>query len=229
MLVEIKNILSPEQISNIQGHLAKGQFIDGKLSAGSAAIRVKNNQELTQDGKLIDYLNNLVMTPLVSNPVYQAAVMPLRVASPFYARYHPGMHYGDHVDDPVMGQANAAPGGGLYRTDVSTTVFLNNPDDYDGGELMINTSFGRTSIKLNAGDAITYPSSSLHQVTEVTGGERLVAVTWAQSMVRDPAQRELLYTLYHAKEKLLRERPQDSETAQVNTAYINLVRMWSEL
>lgn len=229
MLVEINNILSADQISNIQGHLAKGEFIDGKLSAGSAAIRVKNNQELMQDGKLVDYLNNLVMTPLVSNPIFQAAVMPIRVASPFYARYQPGMHYGDHVDDPVMGQAGNAPGGGLYRTDVSATVFLNNPDDYEGGELMINTSFGQTGIKLNAGDAITYPSSSLHRVAEVTKGERLVAVTWAQSMIRDPAQRELLYTLYQAKEKLLKAHPQDSTTAQVNTAYVNLVRMWSEL
>lgn len=224
MLVEIKNLLSPQQLQNIRQHLEKGEFIDGKLSAGTAAAKVKNNQELTQAGQLTEYLNNLVMGTLLAHPVYQAAVMPYRVASPFYARYQTGMHYGDHVDDPIMG-----PPGGQYRTDVSTTVFLNEPSDYEGGELVINTSFGEHKIKLNAGDAVTYPSSSLHHVAEVISGERLVAVTWAQSMVRDPAQRELLYTLYRAKEKLLKERPEDTETAQVNTVYVNLVRMWAEM
>lgn len=224
MLVEIKNVLSKEQLTNVQSHLADGKFVDGKLSAGSAAIRVKNNQELAKDDKLVDYLNDLVMGSLVANKSYQAAVMPARIASPFYVRYQTGMQYGDHVDDPIMGSP-----GGHYRTDVSTTVFLNNPEDYEGGELIINASFGEHKVKLNAGDAITYPSSMLHRVAEVTSGERLVAVTWAQSLIRDPAQRELLYMLHKAKEKLLNERPQDSETAQVNTAYVNLVRMWSDV
>jgi len=224
MLVEIRNLLSPEQLKNIRQHLEKGEFIDGRLSAGSAAAKVKNNQELNQTGQLTEYLNNLVMGTLLAHPTYQAAVMPYRVASPFYARYRPGMRYGNHVDDPIMG-----PPGGQYRTDVSTTVFLNEATEYEGGELVINTSFGEHKVKLNAGDAVTYPSSSLHHVAEVTSGERLVAVTWAQSMVRDPAQRELLYTLYRAKEKLLLERPEDEETAQVNTAYVNLVRMWAEM
>ena len=224
MLVEIQKLLSPDQVSNIQGHLANGNYVDGRLSAGSAALRVKHNQELESGGKLMEYLNNLVMGALVAHPAYQAAVMPLRVAAPFYARYQPGMHYGNHVDDPVMG-----PAGQLYRTDVSTTVFLNAPDEYDGGELVINTSFGEHKVKLNAGDAVAYPSSSLHHVAEVTKGQRLVAVTWAQSLIRDPAQRELLYTLYQAKESLLQQQPDAEETAQVNTAYINLVRMWSEL
>ncbi|MGW8248681.1 MAG: Fe2+-dependent dioxygenase [Acidiferrobacterales bacterium] len=229
MLVEIKNLLTKEQIKNIQQHLGKGDFVDGRLSAGSAATRVKNNLELTQNGQLIEYLNNMVMGTLVANPVYQAAVMPFRVASAIYARYQPGMHYGDHVDDPIMGAPGSMPGAGLYRTDVSTTVFLNSAEDYEGGELVINTSYGEHRVKLNAGDAVTYPASSLHHVSEVTSGERLVAVTWAQSMIREPARRELLYTLYQAKESLLAQRPNDRETAQVNTAYVNLVRMWSEL
>jgi len=209
MLVEIRNLLSNEQLKNIQEHLKKAEFIDGRLSAGSAATRVKNNQELGQGGQVVDYLNSIVMNALVAHPVYQAAVMPLRVASAIYARYQPGMHYGDHVDDPIMG-----PPGGVYRTDVSTTVFLNSPEDYEGGELVIHTSFGEHRVKLNAGDAV---------------GERLVAVTWAQSMIREPSRRELLYTLYKAKESLLAKQPDDPETAQVNTAYVNLVRMWSEL
>jgi len=229
MLVKIKNLLAAGQIKNIQDHLAKGQFRDGRLSAGSAATRVKNNQELEQSGQVLDYLNQLVMGALVAHPTYQAAVMPLRVASAIYARYEPGMQYGDHVDDPIMGATGSAAGAGLYRTDVSTTIFLNAAEDYDGGELIINTSYGEHRVKLNAGDAVTYPAGSLHRVAEVTRGERLVAVTWAQSMIRQPEKRELLYGLYQAKEALLAQRPEDTETAQVNTAYINLVRMWSEL
>ena len=118
---------------------------------------------------------------------------------------------------------------GLYRTDIAITIFLNEPDSYDGGELIIHTAFGEQQVKLPAGHAVMYPASSLHRVAEVTRGERLVAVTWVQSMVRDPAQRELLYTLNQARESLLRVSPESAEAAQVNTAYVNLFRMWSEL
>ena len=121
------------------------------------------------------------------------------------------------------------PAGGRYRSDVSCTVYLNGPDGYDGGELVINTTFGTREVKLPAGDAVLYPSSSLHHVAPVTRGERLVAVTWIQSMVRDAARRELLHELNQAREKLLVERPQAEETAQVDHAYVNLVRMWAEV
>ena len=121
------------------------------------------------------------------------------------------------------------PPGQQYRSDVSTTVFLNEPDDYVGGELVINTSFGEQKIKLAAGAAVVYPSSSLHHVAEVTAGTRLVAVTWTQSIIRDPARRELLYQLNQARESLLKTRPDDSETKNVDVAYVNLFRMWAEL
>jgi PKHD-type hydroxylase len=164
------------------------------------------------------------MGSLVRHPEYRAGALPLKVATPFYARYTPGMTYGDHVDDPIMGTGNA-----LYRTDIAITIFLNEPEDYDGGELTIRTPFGDQTVKLPAGDAVLYPASSLHQVAPVTRGERLVAVTWVQSLVRDPARRELLYGLNQAREKLLRTSPDAPETAQVNTAYVNLLRMWSDL
>ncbi len=133
------------------------------------------------------------------------------------------MAYGDHVDDPVMGP------GPRYRSDIAITVFLSDPESYDGGELVIRTSFGDRAVKLAAGEAIMYPASSQHHVAEVTRGERLVAVTWVQSLVRDPVKRELLYELNLAREKLLRELPDAEETARVNTAYVNLVRMWADL
>ncbi len=223
MLLEIPEVLSPEQINQVRELLAQGRFIDGRLSAGMAAKRVKHNEELGPEDRLVQPLNNIVMGSLVRHPVYQSAVLPLKVASPFYARYAPGMTYGDHVDDPVMG-----PPQGRYRSDVSTTVFLSEPDEYDGGELVVRTPFGEQTVKLPAGHAVVYPSSSLHHVAEVTRGERLVAVTWAQSMVRDPARRELLYELNQARESLLKHRPQDDETKRVDVAYVNLVRMWAD-
>jgi len=189
-----------------------------------AAKRVKNNEELAADEQQMQQLNNLVMGSLVQHDEFKAAAIPLRVAAPYYARYTKGMTYGDHVDDPIMGGA-----GQQYRSDVSTTVFLNEPDEYEGGELVITTSFGEQKIKLSAGSAVVYPSSSLHHVAEVTKGTRLVAVTWTQSMIRDPVKRELLYQLNQARESLLKNRPDDKETKQIDISYVNLFRMWSEL
>ncbi len=222
MLYRISNVLGRFQLDRVTAILAEARFVDGRLSAGMAAKRVKHNQELDPSSGDMATLNNMVMGALVSHPTFKSAVLPHRAAAPFYARYAPGMRYGDHVDDPVMG-----PTGGRYRSDVSVTVFLN--DGYEGGELVVQTAFGPREIKLPAGDAVVYPSSSLHHVAEVIGGERLVAVTWAQSMVRDVARRELLHELNQARDKLLKERPDAEETRQVDTAYVNLIRMWAEV
>lgn len=224
MMLQLNDVLNATQLENVRRTLARAEFVDGRLSAGKVARAVKNNEELKANAQLLELLNNEVMGRLVQHPDYQAGALPQRVASPFYARYTPGMQYGDHVDDPIMGSQ-----GQLYRTDVSITVFLNEPDEYEGGELVINTSFGQSNVKLKAGDAVMYPSSSLHHVAEVTKGERLVAVTWVQSMVRDPAKRELLYTLYQAKEKLLETSPNEEISNQVNTTYVNLMRMWVDI
>jgi PKHD-type hydroxylase len=224
MLVTIPDVLDPQRIDFVQSMLKNARFVDGKLSAGTAASRVKQNEELQMDNTQLEQLNNIVMGCLVKHPTFQSAALPVKIAAPFYARYQPGMTYGDHVDDAIMG-----PPQGRYRSDVSTTVFLNSPDDYDGGELVIRTSFGEQQIKLQAGQAVVYPSSSLHHVAEVTRGERLVAVTWAQSMVRDPAQRELLFGLNQARESLLQKHPDEAETRQVDITYSNLFRMWAEI
>ncbi len=224
MLLTIPSVLTPEEIQVAQDLLAKGRFVDGKLSAGQEAVRVKNNTELQAQDALMTPLNNLVMGKLVRHPVYQNAALPAGIAAPFYARYTEGMRYGNHVDDPVMGPANQR-----YRSDISITVFLNAPQDYDGGELVIVSNFGEQSVKLNAGDAVMYPSSSTHRVNEVTRGERLVAVTWCQSMVRDAAQRELLYNLSLARDALIANDATADTTQRVSNAYTNLVRMWAEL
>jgi PKHD-type hydroxylase len=224
MLLQLHNVLNQDELAAARGVLSDAAFADGRLSAGMAARRVKENQEADRTAPRITELDNLVMGRLVQHPEYRAAALPLRVAAPFYARYSPGMRYGDHVDDPVMGQAD-----GLYRTDIAVTIFLNDPQDYDGGELVVRTAFGENRVKLPAGDAVLYPASSLHRVEEVTRGERLVAVTWVQSLVRDPQRRELLYELHQVRERMLRESPDDPATTKVNAVYVNLVRMWGEL
>ena len=224
MLTQIRKLLDQEQLAIAHRLIAAGGFQDGSRSAGMAARRVKHNDELALEPAQMSDLNNLVMGTLVKHPLYRSAAMPLKIAAPYYARYTPGMSYGDHVDDPIMGQ-----GSELYRSDVSITIFLNSPDDYDGGELVIQTAFGEQQVKLPAGDAVIYPSSSLHHVAEVSRGERLVAVSWIQSLVRDPGKRALLHEMNLARETLLHEQPDAEATAQVNHAYINLVRMWSEL
>jgi len=222
MLLAIKNVLNENQLKVIQTLLKNAEFVDGKLSAGKEARQVKNNQELPQDSPLHEQLNQMVMSALLQNSEYQDFAFPLKVATPFYARYTQGMTYGFHVDDPVMGPMHSR-----YRSDIATTIFLN--DDYEGGELTIKTTLGEQQIKLTAGDAIVYPATTLHQVNEVTQGQRLVAVTWAQSMIKDPQKRELVYELGQARNILIDERANSDEAVHVSNVYANLVRRWSEL
>lgn len=224
MLLTISGLLEQASLERIAAMLAGAPFVDGKLSAGMTAAKVKQNEEVAADAAHINALNALVMKPLVAHPTFKLGVLPQRVAVPYYARYRAGMAYGLHVDDPVMGPAD-----GRYRSDVSVTVFLNEPNDYTGGELMIQGHFGEQAIKLAAGDAVIYPSSSLHRVAEVTSGERLVAVTWIQSMIRDPAQRAILYDLGQLRETALQQTPQSEDTQRLDRAYVNLVRMWAEV
>jgi PKHD-type hydroxylase len=224
MLITIPDVLDKKELDVVHDFISQANFVDGKLSAGSEAIDVKNNLEMQTSDQLMAQLNNLVMGKLVRHPVYLNAAMPAKIASPFYAKYSKGMQYGNHIDDPIMG-----PAGQRYRTDLSITVFLNSPEDYDGGELVVQTAYGEQRVKLEAGNAVMYPSGSTHRVAEVTRGERIVAVTWLQSMVRDPAQRELLYRLSQARDILLDKSKGEEETELVSNAYINLVRMWSDL
>jgi len=224
MLITINKVLNQEELGVARDLLGRGEFLDGKLTAGIEASTVKNNQELNPDENLLTPLNNLVMGKLVQNPTYLAATFPKQIAAPIYARYTKGMSYGNHIDDPLMG-----PPGNRYRTDISITVFLNDPDEYEGGELVITTNYGEHQVKLNAGDAVIYPSSSTHHVNEVTRGERIVAVTWLQSMIREPSKRELLYNLHLAREDMLQNQPGTETTERVSNSYVNLVRMWSEV
>lgn len=224
MMLHIPRVIDPVQLGVIQGALKQARFVDGKLSAGMAAEKVKRNEEMDQHTETAIQLSKIIIGNLYNHAIFRSAAMPLRVATPFFARYRPGMTYGDHIDDPVMGGDAQR-----FRCDIATTVFLNAPEEYVGGELLIRTQFGDQRIKLPAGDAVVYPASSLHQVAEVTKGERLVAVTWIQSMIREPAKREILHELNLAREKLLQESSSGDTAKQVDHAYTNLVRMWAEV
>lgn len=224
MLMTIPDVLDQNTLEQIRDLLKDAIFVDGKLSAGRDAQRVKFNEEMQSDDKLDAQLNQMVLGALYDHPTFQAAAMPLKLSSAFFARYTKGMSYGQHVDDAIMGSQ-----GGQYRTDLSMTVFLSDPDTYDGGELIIETENGEQAVKLPAGHAVFYPSGSLHRVAEVTSGERMVAVAWAQSLVRDPQHRATLYDLYIVKETLLGINPDAEATSRANRAYINLYRQWAEL
>ena len=224
MLLHIHKVFDQDKLQNIREMLSKAEFIDGKMSAGKTAQRVKNNEEMKPTSLQADYLDRMIMSTLAENEEFRRGALPHQASQPVFARYTKDMHYGEHIDDPVMGTS-----GGRFRSDVAVTVFLNDPMDYGGGELVINTSFGEQIVKLPAGDAVLYPASSLHRVNKVIKGERLVAVCWIQSLVRDPAKREILYNLNSARQSFMENLPEAEETHQVDHAYVNLVRLWAEL
>ena len=224
MLLAIPGVLNAAQLDKIRESLAEARFVDGRLTAGRAAARVKNNEELQPEPQVHQRINRIVMSALGHNADFKSAALPHRMADFIVARYQPGMTYGDHVDDPIMGSA-----GPRFRSDVSMTLFLSPPESYDGGELVIRSAFGDRMVKLAAGDAVVYPSSSVHQVAPVTRGERLVILTWIQSYVRDAAQRELLFELNRAREHLLAQDPDADTTKHVDRSYANLLRMWAEV
>ena len=224
MLLEIPGVLNQAQLEKVNQVLEQCEYVDGRATAGMAAGRVKRNEEIKKDPQRMELLIRILVSSLAHNETFNSAVLPARMADPIFARYQPGMAYGDHVDDPIMGRS-----GPRFRSDVSMTLFLRDPESYQGGELVIRTAFGTREVKLSAGDAVIYPSSSLHSVAEVTSGERVVALAWIQSHVRDPAQRELLYELNQAREHLLRQAPEEHTTALIDRSYANLVRMWSEV
>ena len=224
MLLAIPGVLNAAQLDKIRESLAEARFVDGRLTAGRAAARVKSNEELEPDPRIHQRITRIAMSALGHHADFRNAALPHRMADFILARYQPGMTYGDHVDDPIMGSA-----GPRFRSDVSMTLFLSPPESYDGGELVIRSAFGDRQVKLAAGDAVVYPSSSVHQVAPVTRGERLVILTWIQSYVRDAAQRELLFELNRAREHLLAQDPDADTTKHVDRSYANLLRMWAEV
>ena len=224
MLLHIPNVLDPEQLSHIRHALHKADWTDGRETVGSQGASVKRNQQLPDASPLRAELGQMVLAALARHPLYHAATLPLRTLPPRFNRYEGGGQYGFHVDGAVM----VMPGGMQLRTDISCTLFLAGPDDYDGGELIVSDTYGEHEVKLPAGDAIIYPSSSLHRVTPVTRGARLAAFFWVQSLVRDDGQRRLLFELDASIQALTRSNADAQALLQLTGVYHNLLRQWSE-
>jgi PKHD-type hydroxylase len=222
MLVVLNGVLTAEEIGKLREIAAKGEFVDGRQTAGFRAQRVKANLQLKKTPEEAKIVNTMVVEALRRSGPFRTWIMPKRIDAPLFSRYVPGMRYGAHVDDPVMNKDHP------FRTDVALTIFLSDPASYDGGELVVDAPFGRQAVKLPAGDAVVYPASSVHRVAEVTRGERLAVVTWAQSMVRDPARREILYDLDAVRRLLANKLADAPETDLAFKAYANLMRMWVE-
>jgi PKHD-type hydroxylase len=225
MLITLDPLLSADELATAKSLLADARWIDGRITAGSQAAQAKNNQQLAENEPQLPDLRRLVMQALSRNATFFAAALPLKILPPLFNRYAGSTNtYGAHVD----GAMRQAPDGSYLRTDLSATLFLSDPDSYEGGELQIADTFGTHRIKLPAGSLVLYPSSSVHLVTPVTRGERLASFLFMQSMVRDDNQRRLLYDMDMA---LLQLRETVGETDAVVTltgTYHNLLRQWAD-
>ena len=199
--------------------LARVRFVDGRATAGFAARLVKNNRQAAGNDKSLDSIRGLVTARILASDVFAMAVRPKMLTPLMFSRYEKGMHYGSHVDDALMQG---------MRTDVSFTLFLDEPPSYDGGELVIETAAGEDAVKLEAGSLVCYPSTTLHRVAPVTRGMRHVAVGWSRSFVRDAAQRELLFDLDTARRQLFAREGKSAEFDRISKSLSNLLRMWVE-
>lgn len=226
MLLPIENIISAEDASRLRQVIEKEEWLDGKRTAGSLAATVKSNLQLNETSETAQHLSQVIADAVQQHPLFVSASLPKSVFPPRFNCYQNGGHYGLHVDNSIM----TLPNGSSMRTDVSATLFLNDADDYEGGELSIETQYGAQEIKMNAGDLILYPSTSLHEVKPVTSGKRLAAFFWIQSMVANPVQREQLFELDQSIQVLTQERgSDDNEVRRLSGLYHNLLRGWVTL
>ncbi len=229
MLLTLPDILSPADLVRARELLSRASWVDGRESAGPQARTVKNNQQLPHESQAATTIRQLVLNGLNRSPLFFSAALPLRIFTPRVNRYGGDTNtYGNHIDNAIRLQATEAGGTEYVRTDVSCTVFLNDPADYDGGELTVSDTYGTRGVKLPAGHAVLYPGTSLHQVTPVTRGERLACFFWVQSMVRSDDQRRLLYELDMNLLTLRQQHGETAETTALTGAYHNLLRMWAE-
>ena len=224
MLTIIENVLDAATVRRFRDALDRADWEDGLRSAGSLAAVVKQNRQLPEDSATARELGSHLLRVLGSHPLFLSAALPDRIYPPRFNRYSDGGHYGTHVDSAVM---TFGPQRQALRSDLSATLFLCDPDEYDGGELTIETPFGAQAVKLAAGDMVLYPSSSLHRVTPVTRGARVCAFFWIQSMVRDDGERTLLFDLDQSIQALTAANAAPEALLQLTGIYHNLLRRWA--
>ncbi len=223
MLLEIHDVLDKAQVAQMRATLLAAPWVDGKLTAGHQSALAKHNRQLPQDSPAAQECGQRILQALQRTPLFVSAALPQRVFPPLFNRYENGEHFGNHVDNAIR----ALPQGGQLRTDLSATLFLSEPEDYEGGELLIDDTYGAHKVKLAAGSLILYPSTSLHRVTAVTRGSRLCAFFWIQSLVRDDGQRTLLFDLDMAINRLRAEVGNHEALIAQTGVYHNLLRRWA--
>jgi len=229
MLICVPQVLSKGDVAEFRGVMDAIEWEDGRSTAGAQSALVKNNEQLPPNGEVARGLGRRIVSALTANPKFVSAAVPLQIFPPLFNRYDAanGHHFGIHVDNAVRGDHLT---GLRIRTDLSVTLFLSEPDEYDGGELVIEDNYGSHEVKLAAGDCVLYPSSSLHMVTPVTRGARVASFFWLQSMIRDAHARSMIYDLDVAIQALVERLGRDDpETVRLTGIYHNLIRYWAEV
>ncbi|MDO9460640.1 MAG: Fe2+-dependent dioxygenase [Alphaproteobacteria bacterium] len=227
MILCIADMLPAELLQEAQSIFARSQFADGKDTAGWHARQIKHNLQIIANQPQAQALQQKILSQIAAHSIIASAVLPKQFRPLLFSRYETGMSYDSHVDDAIMGRD--ANGAGAVRSDISFTLFLSPPDSYEGGELVIESTSGEQVFKLEAGQAVIYPSTSLHRVCEVTRGIRDAAVGWAQSYVRDAGQREMLFELDTVRRAIFRRDGKSPEFDRLSKVYSNLLRNWSEV
>lgn len=226
MLLAIPDLLPPETAAALRHIIAAAEWVDGNATSGAGSRLVKINRQLPEEDPVTRAAQDQVRSALMQNPLFLSAALPHSIFPPLFNRYGPGEQFGTHVDNAIRFHAGT---GARIRTDVSATLFLTDPDDYDGGELVIEGSFGASRFKLPAGHMLLYPSTSLHHVTEVTRGERISCFFWLQSLVADDSARAMLFDLDQSVQVLSAERGGgDAQVLRLTGIYHNLIRRWAQ-
>jgi PKHD-type hydroxylase len=225
MLLPVPDVLTPEQVAQTRKLLDQADWIDGRATAGHQSAKAKDNMQVAENHPAGRQAGDMIVRALERNSLFLSAALPLKVFPPLFNRYQGGQSFGTHVDNAVR-QVPGTPH--RVRTDLSATLFLAPPEDYDGGELSVEDTYGVHSVKLPAGHMILYPSTSLHHVRPVTRGTRLAAFFWIQSMVRDDGQRTLLFDLDMAIQRISRDMPNHASAVQLTGVYHNLLRRWAD-
>lgn len=226
MMVHIPGVLTAEEVRHCREILEQGELADGRITAGHQSAKAKKNLQLPENSPQARELSEMVMRALGRSPLFTSAVLPKQVFPPLFNRYDDGMKFDSHVDNAIRTHSIAPI---RIRTDVSSTLFISSPDEYDGGELVIEDTYGTHAAKLPAGDMIVYPATSLHRVNPITRGSRIASFFWTQSMIRDDTQRRLLFDLDMAIMRLSADHPEHESVVRLTSLYHNLLRQWSEL
>ena len=221
-LVHIPALITADELTLIDSLIAKANFVDGKLTASMAAKEVKNNLQMESNNESLAQIQQIINTALQQSPLFNIAALPKNIHPFLISKYTAGKFYGWHVDSPVMGNPP-------IRTDLAMTIFLSDPATYEGGELMIQSDTGESNFKPSKGDAVLYPCQYLHCVNEIKSGERVAAVTWVQSNVKDPGQRQILFQINQVHSALFQQAPNAPATNLLLQTHSNLFRMWADV